>query len=104
MGKIDIKKGEKVEAIKNLEKAEELNKENIQVKILLYELYYKTEGNKEKEKAKKEEILNSKMTEEEKEEFKKLVESFENKKTSLIRQVMLNWLWLVVMTVSNKCL
>lgn len=80
MGKIDINKGDKEEAIKNLEKAEVLNKENINVKILLYELYYKTEGNQDKEKAKKEEILNSKMTEEEKEEFKKLVERFENKK------------------------
>ena len=80
MGKIDIKKGEKVEAIKNLEKAEELNKENIQVKILLYELYYKTEGNQNKEKAKKEEILKSKMTEEEKEEFKKLAYRYDDKK------------------------
>lgn len=78
-GKINKKKNNYEEAVKNLRKAEEIQYENIELKIVLYEIYSENGGYEKEREKKKKEILESGISAEEKEMFKKVTNKNEKK-------------------------
>lgn len=78
-GKINKIRLNNKEALQNLKKASEINSDNIEIKILLFEIYADNSGYEKEKNEQKKEILNSNMSEEEKELFKKLNAKYEKK-------------------------
>jgi tetratricopeptide (TPR) repeat protein len=79
LGKINKRKNNYEDAIKNLEKAEEIQYENIEIKIALYEIYSESGGYEKYREKKRQEILESGISKEEKKLFIKLTEKYKKK-------------------------
>lgn len=80
-GKILRNRGDIKGALENLKRAEENDKENIECKIILFEIYSENSGYIEEKKEQKESLLKI-MSDQEKEEFYKLEKKYENKNKS----------------------
>ena len=77
-GKILREKRDIKGAVENLKKAEEIESDNLECKLILFEIYSENSGYEEEKKEEKEKMVKI-MSEEEKDEFKKLEKKYETK-------------------------